>query len=153
MIGPGLDHFSTLVKQDCAVVYGSHAALFVRKLQLDCIRFPPEFIQQSGGDYAKAVTNLLSTGITKPSQCRIDGIIAHGSAAREKRWENISTAAGVRLKFTQDRDRLFRERDDVRILHLHFFRRDTPSGLGAIKIKFLPLAPTQFSGPNDYPRT
>src|SRR5271155_3855874 len=149
MIGPSLHNFSALLKQNCAVVYGTDAALLVRKLQLDYIRFPPEFIQQSRSDYAKTVTNLFSTEITKPSQGRIDGIIAHGSAAGAKRWENISAAACVRLKFTQDRDRLFRERDDVRFLHLHFFRRDTPSGLGAIKIKFLPLGVAQFAGPNE----
>src|SRR5438105_13704375 len=103
---------------------------------------------------------LFVAGVAQAPKGGIDGVIRHGALARTKGWKEIASTPVERLKLTQYRYRLARERHDVRLPHLHPRSGDTPFRIRQVKLgTTLPRAirpagrrPTgQASGPASLP--
>src|SRR5437762_503241 len=77
---------------------------------------------------------LFVAGVAEAPKGGIDGVIRHGALARTKGWKEIASTPVERLKLTQYRYRLARERHDVRLPHLHPRSRDAPFRIRQVKL-------------------
>src|ERR1700737_3321050 len=76
IVRPCSHHRSALSQSLRLVVRGSDlVALGVRKLQLNQIRVPPLFIQQSAGHAAEPVSSMFIAGVTEPPQRGIQRVV------------------------------------------------------------------------------
>src|SRR5579863_569625 len=106
----------------------------MRKLQLDHIRREALLVEQRACHAAESVSRLFVAGVAQAPKGGIDGVIGHWALARAKGWKEIASTPGERLKLAQDRDRLARERHDVRLPHFHPRSRDTPFRIRQVKL-------------------
>src|SRR5437762_10612070 len=86
---------------------------------------------------------LFVAGVAQAPKGGIDGVIRHGALARTKGWKEIASTPVERLKLTQYRYSLARERHDVWLPHLHPRSGDTPFRIRQVKLG--PLCCAQFA--------
>src|SRR5205085_12590315 len=77
---------------------------------------------------------LFVAGVAQAPKGGIDGVIRHGALARTKGWKEIASTPVERLKLTQYRYRLARERHNVRLPHLHPRPGDPPFPIPQAKL-------------------
>src|SRR5437588_551676 len=90
---------------------------------------------------------LFVAGVAQAPKGGIDGVIRHGALARTKGWKEIASTPVERLKLTQYRYSLARERHNVRLPHLHPRSGDTPFRIRQVKLG--PLCSAQFVRPGE----
>ena len=122
-------------------------SLGVGQLPLDGIGVPAQLMQQRGGHRAEAVACHVLRGVAQTAQGRVDRVVAHRVAERADGGEQVLPMPRQRLKLLQDRDGLRRERDHVRLAHLHLWTRDIP--LLGLEVKLRPFGTTQLTGPSE----
>src|SRR5687767_9361852 len=86
--------------------------------------------------------------VAESAECGIQSVLAHRPSKASHSGKDKTSRTREWLELAKNCDRLFRERDDGLLAHLHSRCRDAPWRMRAVEIEFRPVGFPKFARSN-----